>query len=91
MDTFQTYRQFLSYVESHYEEEDRITIENFISYYSNAYRKFGKYNCQANYEEDLHRDTTGELHTLGLIGFAFEKKRHEERQASLPKMETTRK
>jgi hypothetical protein len=80
MDNFQTYSQFLNYIESNYEEEELITIENFISYYINQYRKCGKYNCKASYEDDLKSDTTGELHKLGFIGFGFEKKIHDERE-----------
>lgn len=41
MDNFQTYSQFLNYIECNYEEEELITIENFISYYMNEYRKIG--------------------------------------------------
>ena len=55
-------------------------IENFISYYINEYRKFGKYNCKDTYYDDLKSDTTGELHKLGRIGFEFEKKNHDERE-----------
>lgn len=80
MDNFQTYRQFLNYIESNYDEEQQIIIENFISYYINEYRKFGKYNCKDTYEDDLKSDTTGELHKLGVIGFEFEKKIHDERE-----------
>jgi hypothetical protein len=59
MDNFQTYSQFLNYIESNYDEEQLITIENFISYYINKYRKFGKYNCKDTYNDDLKSDTTG--------------------------------
>jgi hypothetical protein len=81
MDTFQTYSQFLNYIEHTFDEEQQITIENFISYYMNEYRKLGKYNCKSTYEESLKSDTTGELHRLGVVGFEFEKKMHEERIA----------
>ena len=80
MDNFQTYSQFLNYIESNYDEEQQIIIENFISYYINEYRNFGKYNCKYTYNDDLKSDTTGELHKLGVIGFEFEKKIHDERQ-----------
>ena len=80
MDNFQSYRQFLIYIESNYDEEQQIIIENFISYYMNEYRKFGKYNCKNTYVEGLKSDTTSELHNLGVIGFEFEKKIHDERQ-----------
>jgi hypothetical protein len=81
MDTFQTYSQFLNYIERNYDEEQQIIIENFMSYYINEYRQFGKYNCKSTYEEGLKSDTTGELHRLSLIGFEFDKKKHEERQS----------
>ena len=42
MDKFQSYSQFLNYIKSNYDEEQLITIENFISYYINEYRKLGK-------------------------------------------------
>ena len=80
MDNFQTFKQFLDYIENNYEEDDIITIENFMSYYINEYRGFGKYNCKKTYEEDLYYDKTGELHKLALIGFEFEKKKHNERE-----------
>ena len=80
MDNFQSYKQFLNYIESKYDEEQQIIIENFISYYMNEYRKFGKYNCKSTYDEDLKSDVVGELHKLGVIGFNFEKKIHNERQ-----------
>lgn len=32
------------------------------------------------YDDELKSDTTGELHKLGVIGFEFEKKIHDERQ-----------
>ena len=80
MDNFQSYSQFFNYIESNYDEEQQIIIENFISYYINEYRNFGKYNCKYTYNDDLKSDTTGELHKLGVIGFEFEKKIHDERQ-----------
>jgi len=78
MDNYQTFSQFLDFVESNYEEEEIIIIENFMSYYINEYR--GKYNCKQTYNDDLKNDKTGELHKLSLIGFEFEKKIHNERE-----------
>lgn len=80
MDNFQTFRQFLDYIETNYEEEQIITIENFMSYYINEYRNYGKYNCKYTYNDDLKNDKTGELHKFALIGFEFEKKIHDERE-----------
>jgi hypothetical protein len=77
---FQTFKQFLEYIESNYEEEEVIIIENFMAYYINEYRHFGKYNCQITYQDDLQTDKTGELHRLALIGFDFEKKIHDARE-----------
>jgi hypothetical protein len=88
MDNFQTFSQFLDYIDKNYNEEENIIIENFMAYYINKYRKFGKYNCEYSYNEDLKSDETGELHKLALIGFNFEKKIHDEREykKSLKKM-----
>lgn len=80
MYNFQTFSQFLNYIESNYEEEQQIIIENFMSYYINEYRGFGKYDCKYTYDDDLKNDKTGELHKLALIGFEFEKKIHDERE-----------
>jgi hypothetical protein len=63
-----------------YNIEKQITIENFMSYYINEYRGFGKHNCKYTYNNGLKSDTTGELHKLALIGFEFEKKIHDERE-----------
>ena len=74
MDNFQTYSKFLEYIEKNYDEEQNIIIENFMAYYINEYRGFGKHNCKSSYYDDLQSDKTGELHKLALIGFEFEKK-----------------
>jgi hypothetical protein len=63
-----------------YDVEQQITIENFMSYYINKYRGFGKRNCKYTYDNELKNDTTGELHKLALIGFEFEKQIHDERE-----------
>ena len=80
MDIFQSFTEFLNYIEINYDEEQNIIIENFMSYYINNYRQFGKYNCEYTYNDDLKNDKTGELHKLALIGFEFEKKIHNERE-----------
>ena len=80
MDNFQTFSAFLDYIERNYDEEQNIIIENFMAYYINKYRKFGKYNCEYTYHDDLKNDETCELHKLALIGFEFEKKIHDERE-----------
>ena len=74
MATFQTFKQFLLYMENNYDEEEQITIENFMSYYINKYTGFGRHNCEYTYQEDLKNDTSGKLHAFALIGFEFEKK-----------------
>ncbi len=79
MENFKTFSEFLNYIESNYEEEEIIIIENFMSYYINEYRGFGKRNCKYEYNDDLKNDKTGELHKLSLIGFEFEKKIYNER------------
>lgn len=80
MDNFQTFSQFLDYIYNNYEEEDQLIIEDFMSYYINEYRGFGKYNCKYTYDDDFKNDKTGELHKMALIGFKFEKKIHDERK-----------
>lgn len=79
MENFKTFSEFLNYIERNYEEEEIIIIENFMSYYINEYRGFGKRNCKYEYNDDLKNDKTGELHKLSLIGFEFEKKIYNER------------
>jgi hypothetical protein len=80
MATFQTFKQFLLYMENNYDEEEQITIENFMSYYINKYTGFGRHNCEYTYQEDLKNDTSDKLHAFALIGFEFEKKIYDERQ-----------
>ena len=41
MDNFQTFSQFLDYIDKNYNEEQNIIIENLMLYYINKYRKFG--------------------------------------------------
>ena len=78
MNNFQTFSEFLDYIEKNYDEEQNIIIENFMAYYINKYRN--KYNDEDLYKTDLKDDTTGELHKLALIGFEFEKNIHDERE-----------
>jgi hypothetical protein len=78
MNNFQTFSEFLDYIEKNYDEEQNIIIENFMAYYINKYRK--KYNDEDLYKSDLKDDVTGELHKLALIGFEFEKNIHDERE-----------
>lgn len=46
MNNFVTYKQFLEYVENNYEEDEQLVIEDFIAYYVNDYRGYGRYNCK---------------------------------------------
>ena len=78
MNNFQTFSEFLDYIEKNYDEEQNINIENFMAYYINKYRN--KYNDEDLYKSDLKDDVTGELHKLALIGFEFEKNIHNERE-----------
>lgn len=78
MNNFQTFSEFLDYIEKNYDEEQNIIIENFMAYYINKYRN--KYNDEDLYKSDLKDDVTGELHKLALIGFEFEKNIHDERE-----------
>jgi hypothetical protein len=66
-------------MENNYDEEEQIIIENFMSYYINKYKGFGKQNCEYTYQDDLITDTSGKLHKFALIGFDFEKKIYDER------------
>lgn len=80
MEQFQSYNQYLVYMEQNYDEEQQIIIENFISYYINRYRGFGSKNCHEIYQDDLRDDKSGELHRFALIGYEFERKIYDERK-----------
>jgi len=69
---FSNYKEYLLYIQNNYNEEDQITIENFISYYTNQYRGFGRHNCERSYQDDLKNDIDGKLHKIAMIGFQFE-------------------
>jgi hypothetical protein len=79
MTEFQDYKEYLLYMENNYDEEEQITIENFISYYMNKYRGFGHYNCEDTYKAELKNDINGKLHAFAIIGFNFEKNKHDEK------------
>lgn len=68
------------YMDVHYDEEQQITIENFISYYINKYRGFGHLNSEKDYQAELKEDKDGKLHEFALIGYEFEKQNHDKRQ-----------
>jgi hypothetical protein len=74
MTKFNTYKDFLDYVENNYEQDEQFIIEDFISYYINEYKGYGKYNCKHTYKNNIRDDVSGELHKMALIGFEFEKK-----------------
>ena len=74
MEQFQSYNQYLVYMEQNYDEEEQIIIENFIAYYIN--RNF----CEDTYKDELREDLNGELHSFALIGYEFEKKIYDERK-----------
>jgi len=80
MENFENYEQYLKYMESNMDEEDQITIENFISYYMNTYKGFGKKNCEMTYQEELKNDENGKLHEFALVGVSFEKKIFDEKR-----------
>ncbi len=82
MTKFTSYSDYLNYIEANYDEEEQITIENFISYYINRYNGFGRLNCEETYQEGLVTDITGKLHKIALIGFEFEKSKFNRRKNS---------
>jgi hypothetical protein len=73
---FQDYKAYQLYMDNNYDEEDQITIENFISYYENKRNGFGHYNWESAYQEALRNDTTGKLHEFAMIGFNLLNKRN---------------
>lgn len=82
MTEFQSYKELLVYIENTYNEEDQITIENFISYYININNGFTRLNCESTYQDGLKHDIDGKLHALAIIGFNFGKKIYDERKSS---------
>jgi hypothetical protein len=69
MAEFRDYKEYQLYMDNNYNEEEQITIENFISYYMNKHRGFGRQNCEYEYQEELQNDVTGKLHDFAIIGF----------------------
>ena len=66
---FQDYRAYQVYMDNNYDEEQQITIENFISYYMNKHNGLGHHNCESSYQDELTGDTHGKLHEFAMIGF----------------------
>lgn len=74
---FKDYKEYSLYMENNYDEEEQITIENFISYYMNKHRGFGYHNCEDTYKDELKNDINGKLHEFAMIGFDLLKKNYE--------------
>jgi hypothetical protein len=66
---FKDYKEYQNFMDNNYDEEEQITIENFISYYLNKLRGFGHHNCEHTYQDELKDDKNGELHKFAIIGF----------------------
>jgi hypothetical protein len=73
---FKNYNEYQIYMDNNYDEEEQITIENFISYYMNKLREFGHYNCEYTYQDELKNDISGKLHEFSIIGFNLLKKNY---------------
>lgn len=71
---FKNYKEYQNYMDNNYDEEEQITIENFISYYMNKLRGFGHCNCEYTYQDELKNDINGKLHKFAIIGFNLLKK-----------------
>lgn len=79
MTGFKDYKDYQTYMDNNYDEEQQIIIENFISYYMNKLRGFERYNCENTYQDELKNDTDGKLHEFAIIGFHLLKKNYESR------------
>lgn len=77
---FKDYKEYQVYMDTNYDEEEQITIENFISYYMNKLRGFGHHNCEHTYRDDLENDINGKLHEFAIIGFHLLKMNYERKQ-----------
>jgi hypothetical protein len=85
MAEFKDYNDYQNYMDNNYDEEEQITIENFISYYMNKLRGFGHHNCEHTFQDELKSDSNGKLHEFSIIGFNLLKKNYETRQTKLKK------
>jgi hypothetical protein len=74
---FQDYKEYQLFMDDIYDEEQQITIENFISYYMNKFKGFGHLNCEETYQDELKNDINGKLHEFAMIGFNLLKKHNE--------------
>jgi hypothetical protein len=74
---FKNYKEYQNYMDYKYDEEQQITIENFISYYMNKLRGFAHYNCETTYQDEYKNDINGELHQFAIIGFHLLKENYE--------------
>lgn len=74
MNQFKNYTQYLIVMENNYNEEEKLIIEGFISYYMNQYTGFGYHNCESKHKENIKIDADGGLHKFALIGVEFEKR-----------------
>ena len=70
---FKDYNQYQLYLDNNYNEDQQITIENFISYYQNKDNGFGHLNCEIEYQDELKNDIDN-LHKIAIIGFNLLKK-----------------
>jgi hypothetical protein len=82
---FIDYNEYQSYMDNNYDEEEQITIENFISYYLNKLRGFAHHNCEYTYQNELKNDINSKLHEFAIIGFNFLKKNYENKIKQIKK------
>lgn len=71
---FADYKHYQRYLDDNFDEEQQLTIENFISYYMNILKGFRNHNCLSTYENELKNDTHGNLHQISIIGYNLLKK-----------------
>jgi len=73
---FQNYNEYQVYMDNNYDEDQQITIENYISYYMNKHRGFEHHNKN---QDELKNDIVGKLHEFAIIGFNLLKNKYDER------------